>query len=319
MDAIRSCKIPANDVRSLAWDGDDLVDWAAGARRYSLEEEPVRSGINYAYGFDAVAISPSGEYQVLYKRLGTKGLVLRHGELVREINRSYYFAEEYEYPVALLSLEDGRELIAHCPDEYCRLEIEDLATGTRLTSSQSRAPDDFFHSRLDVSPSGRYLSSAGWIWHPMDAVQVYDIEAALKDATHLDGGGLLPRLFADESSAAFLDDKQIAVVQYDEPASMVLRILDLESSAELATIPLSRKLGTIMAVGPEHLLSLYEHPKLLHLPSNQIVGSWPEIRSGIQVSSILYNETVIPPPIALDPSNRRCAIASGDHIHVLVF
>lgn len=136
---------------------------------------------------------------------------------------------------------------------------------------------------------------------------------------HLDGGGLLPNLFADESSAAFLDDERIAVVQYDEPDSMALRILDLESSAELATIPLSQKLGTIMAVGPEHLLSLYEHPKLLHLPSNQIVGSWPEIRSGIQVSSILYNETVIPPPIALDPSNRRCAIASGDHIHVLIF
>jgi hypothetical protein len=139
MDAIRSFKIPANHVRSLAWDGDDLVDWAAGVKRYPLEADPGRIQINYAYGFDAVATSPSGEYQIIYKRLGTKGLVLRRGEILREINRSYYFAEDYEYPVVLFSREDGRELMAHCPDDYCRLEIEDLATGARLSNSAARA------------------------------------------------------------------------------------------------------------------------------------------------------------------------------------
>ena len=328
MDATKSFRIPARGARSLAWDGDELVDWVAGGVRHSLDGESSQPGIVYAYGFDAVSTSPSGEYQVIYTRLGTKGLVLRRGQLVREINRSYYFADDYEYPVVLFSGADGRELLAHCPDEYCRLEIEDLATGARLTSSKQRKPVDIFHSRLATTPSGRYLLSAGWLWHPLDAVHVYDVASALKDPTHLDGMGLPVNSWADESSATFLDERRLAVVQEGEGdtdedagacASRTLRIFDLETSDELATIHPAQKLGTMMPVGREHLLSLHDHPKLIHLPSNEIVHAWPEIRSGIQVSSILTIKNTIPPPIALDPIRRRCAIAADDHIHVLLF
>ena len=75
----------------------------------------------------------------------------------------------------------------------------------------------------------------------------------------------------------------------------------------------------MMAVGDEYLLSLHGHPKLIHLPSNEIVGSWPQIHSGTQVSSILTDQSRVPPPMALDPTNRRCAIAGKDRIHVLQF
>jgi hypothetical protein len=328
MDKPRSIKIPAKGVRSLAWYGDQLMDWVGGGVCYSLDGESSQPGVYYAYVFDAAATSPSGKYQVIYTRLGTKGLVLRRGEIVREINRSYYFANTYEYPVVLFSGAAGRELIAHCPDDYCRLEIEDLATGARLTSSEQRQPADIFHSRLSTTPSGRYLLSAGWLWHPLDAVNVYDVEAALKDPAHLDGMGVPVRAQADESSATFLDERRLAITQEDEretdddagpSASRALRIFDIETGAELATLKPAQKPGTMMAVGAEHLLSLYEHPKLIHLPSNAIVHSWPEIRSGTQVSSILTIKECIPPPIALDPTNRRCAIAVDDYIHVLLF
>lgn len=329
MDTPKSFKIPTRDkVRSLVWDGDELVDWVAGGVRYSLEGESECAHVNYAYEFDAAATSPSGEYQVIYTRLRTKGLVLRRGKVIREINRSFYWAHAYEYPIVLFATADGRELLAHCPEDYHRLEIEDLATGARVTHSQSRDPADFFLSRLAVSPSGRYLMSAGWLWHPLDVVQIYDVDAALNDPTHLDRGGLALNLWADESSATFLDDSRIAVTQRGEcdtdeedgPSPVgTLRIFDLETRAELTTIPAPQKLGTMMAVGPDHLLSLYEYPKLIQLPSNQIVHSWPEIRSGTQTSSILVSADRIPPPIALDPTNRRCAIAAEDHIQVLLF
>jgi hypothetical protein len=321
-------EIPATNVRSLAWDQSGLIDWVGGAVLYQLDGKSDRLRINYAYGFDAVATSPRGQYQVIYTRLGTKGLVLRRGELIREINRSYYFADAYEYPIALFTLEDGREVLAHCPNEYCRLEIEDLETGARLTELERRHPTDFFHSRLAASPSGRYLLSAGWIWHPVDAVHVFDITTALNDPTHLDGAGLPLNVWGDESSAAFLNDKWLAVAVEGErdddntegpPASRDLRICDLEAGTVLATIHPPQKMGTMMAVGDEYLLSLHEHPKLLHLASNEIVASWPQIQSGIQVSSILTDQSRVPPPMALDARNRRCAIAGKDRIHVLQF
>lgn len=321
-------EIPATDVRSLAWDRSGLIDWVGGAVLYQLDGKSDRPRINYAYGFDAVATSTSGTYQVIYTRLGTKGLVLRRGEHIREINRSYYYANAYEYPVALFTLKDGREVLAHCPDEYCRLEIEDLESGACLTESEGRRPTDFFHSRLAASPSGRYLLSAGWKWHPVDSVHVFDVAAALSDPTHLDGEGLPLNVWGDESSATFLNDRRLAVAVERErdddstagtSAERDLRVCDLEGGTVLATIHPRQKVGTMMAVGEEYLLSLHEHPKLIHLASNEVVGSWPQINSGLQVSSILTDQSHIPPPMALDPRNRRCAIAGNDRIHVLQF
>ena len=40
-----------------------------------------------------------------------------------------YQAHEYEYPIALYYLPDGRPAILHCPDEYCQMEIELIETG----------------------------------------------------------------------------------------------------------------------------------------------------------------------------------------------
>ncbi len=64
---------------------------------------------------------------------------------------------------------------------YNRLEIEDARTGEPLTAGPEREPDDFFHSRLAVSPSGRYLLSAGWVWHPWGCLVVFDLRQALAD------------------------------------------------------------------------------------------------------------------------------------------
>jgi hypothetical protein len=34
---------------------------------------------------------------------------------------------------------------------------------------------DFFHSRLAVSPDGRFLLSAGWVWHPLSLAEIYEL------------------------------------------------------------------------------------------------------------------------------------------------
>jgi hypothetical protein len=254
--------------------------------------------------------------------------VLRDGRLVREINRSYYHADAYEYPLTLLRLRSGREVLAHCPNEYCRLEIEDLVTGEPLTRSESRKPADFFHSRLVASPDGRYLASAGWLWHPMDAVSTYDVDAALADPTHLDGKGIGIGPWAEESSATFTSDGRLLVALYgveDEEGH-----LKAGARTELVTFDLNRphkpsltridgRLGTMMAVGLRHILALYEHPRLIDLTTGEVVCSWPHIESGLQTSSILQGTPADPPPIAMDRQGNRCAIADAAGITVLRF
>jgi hypothetical protein len=200
-------------LKSLCWRGDTLVDWASGGITYQLDGSSSHPRINWAYRFDAAVQSPSGRHAVVYERLGTKALLIEGTKLIRELNRSYYQAHAYEYPVAFCLTSDGRELLVHCPDEYCRLEIEDVVTGERLTRHNARNPTDFFHSRLAVSADGRWLSNTGWVWHPFGLVAVYDIAAALADPTLLDRIDTPGLAFSGEiDMAAFADADRLVLV-----------------------------------------------------------------------------------------------------------
>jgi len=323
---VEESRIPAQGVLSLVWDGDELVDMARGGWRYPLDGDPVPNPISHGNLFDAAVALPDSPWSVIYTRRGTKGLVLRGGQLVREINRSYYCADAYEYPIVLFRLRSGREVLAHCPDEYCRLEIEDLATGELLTRSASRKPGDFFHSRLITSADGRYLASAGWVWHPIDAVAAYDVEAALVDPTHLDGKGIGIDPWAEESSAAFTNDGRLLVALHglddDETLPKLtttteLLTYDLAHPKNPSRIELDGRLGSLMAVGPRHILAMYEHPRLIDLTTRKVVRSWPHIHSGTQTSSILQGKLADPPPMAIDGRLLRCAFADDTGITVL--
>ena len=166
----RRIEIAASDVRSLHWHGDLLVDWASGGIRYALDGRERGHWGTPKYRCDSAVVSPSGDFVVLYEKLGTKALVLAGNHVIRELNRSYYYAEAYEFPLAVFRVADGREVIAHCPNSYNRIEIDDLVTGRRLTRPGGPELSDFFHSRLAANEAGTMLLSAGWIWHPLESL-----------------------------------------------------------------------------------------------------------------------------------------------------
>lgn len=314
---------PAARVRSLAWDGDELVDWVDGVRRHRLDGSTIDRRVHWGFGFDAALTLPGSGYAVIYNRLGTKGLVLDDGKILREINRSYYFADSYEYPIALGRLPSERAVLVHCPDEYNRLEIDDLETGERLTGVARREPSDFFHSRLAVSPDARHLVSAGWVWHPVDTVQAYDLSIALVDPRHLDGSGIRLAAWSEQSSATFLPDGRLALWLMGDidgekaPAQTgELRIIDPLRPTDTKIISPVGCLGTILATDNDHVLALHDHPRLIELTTGTVARSWPEVRSGQQTSGILVNREP-PPPVALDAANRRCAFADDTGITVI--
>lgn len=317
----KEIRIPTQGVRSLAWDGDTLVDWVAGGQRYLLNGEIIPRSRSYAFPVDAAVVSPSGRYSVVYSGGGTKGLILCDGDDVREINRSDYQSRATYYPVALARLKSGREVIIHCPDEYCTLEIEDLETGARLTPPAGRVPCDFFHARLDASPDGTLLISAGWVWHPIGLIRVFDLDAALVNPSELDGSGFGIDVCEDESSAVFLPERRIAMALINhayttDDASVrrsdaVIRVFDLRTPTVWTDVEVNERIWLLMAVGHNHVLCFNQHPILIDLQTGAVIRRWPRLDGGTNAHS--------PIPYDCDCVRQRCAFADSDGITVLDF
>ncbi len=319
MKEIKRTIIPINrgrKVRSLCWRGDELIDWA-GSERYQLDGTSSGLGAIYAYRFDHAISLHHREYVVLYEQLGTKGLILKSGSIVREINRSFYQAHVYEYPVTLFTLADGREVIAHCPDQYNVIEIEEVESGKRLTSRTGESAD-FFHSRLQVSTNGKFLLSAGWIWHPFDTIQLFDIALALQTPESLDQNWHSDLINADVreiQSAAFNGPDLIVFGGESEEETPCLGVYSIQANSVLTSCGLDSPAGTLMPLG-DVAVSFYKNPKLLDLATGKVLIRWPELSTGQQNSSIVHHIDPVP-PIALDPLNQRFAVAESEAITVV--
>jgi len=319
--------IETNGVRSLAWDGDCVVDWVSGGHRYGIDGSITERLVNYAYKFDASIISPSGKYAAIFTSVGTKGALLRNGEIVRQVNRDFYCANAYLYPIAFAQLPDGREVLIHCPEHYCQIEIEDIETGERLTQSSKRDSADIFHSRLSVSPDGRWLISAGWVWHPVDVVHIYDLHEALRDPHTLDVVGIRPPGLWELSAAGFIDADTVVLGTSDEffgdeddeddnqPGENRIATWKIGATSYSSSIALEHPPGTVMALSDRFVVSMFKHPRLIDLDKGQTIHEWNDIDSGTQTSSITRDK--LPPPIAMDPQNARFAVAQEKNVRMV--
>lgn len=319
--------IPTTEsVRSLVWDGDSLVDWAGGGRRFALDGTMIDRPVRYAFSFDAAALSQSGQFTALIARTGTKALILRQGEIVRQLNRDFYQAEVYPYPLTFARLGDGREAVIHCGENYRQLEIEDVVSGVRIAAAAPRKPSDIFHSGLSVSPGGRWLLSAGWVWHPVHVVSFYDLREATRDSSVLDNPTIEPPGRWEVASAAFMDDDTALVGTLDEffgdegdvvddrPGKHAVAVWRIGSDSYTHTIKLTHPPGTLMPVGMNFVVTFFERPRLYDLRTGSLVAEWA-INSGQQTGSITWDS--LPPPIALQHDRARFAVASPTEIRVV--
>ncbi len=320
-------KIETQGVKSLVWDGDSLVDWVGGGQRFELDGGFISRNMYFPFRFDAAVVSPSGQYVVIYERLGTKGLLLCNGSPVREINRSDYCATAYEYPICFALLSDGREVLIHCPDEYCQIDIEEVATGTPLTDSFNRKPADFFHSRLMVDQSNQWIISAGWFWHPHGSLRLYSVAEAIDDPASLDGEGIFPQQPTEVSTAAFVGSCNVLLSTSEETFSdggydvdefrpKTLGLWDIEARKIRSMVEVVEPPGSLMPINDEYAVAFYKHPKIINLKTGEITCRMWELNCGEQTSSIIHHIDELP-PLAIDAPNNRFAIATNDKIVVL--
>ncbi|MEV4319753.1 hypothetical protein [Actinocrispum sp. NPDC049592] len=314
-------------MRTLVWQGGELYDVSVGWYRIDDGEHSRRSA-GYGSRFDAVTVSPRGDVVALTDTLGTKALLVSaDGNVIREFDRSYYYADRYRYPLALFTLPDGRTGLAHCPDDYNRLEIEVAETGERLTEGAGRKPADFFHSRLAVSASGRYLLSAGWIWHPLDTLAVFDLHHALAEPESLDvSGGLFKiRVETEIAGACFVGD-EIVVSTPDEPYDDELEEqLELEPNMLAGWSPVTGEYtwrkqldlaaGDLVPLGG-NVLALYDHPRLFG-PAGELIQEWPDLATGTAQSSIVAANAAFSGPARIAIGEDRFAVTDGERVTVV--
>lgn len=319
---------------TIDWVGDRIVDRNNGEQYYpEYDAYPPGRGMPRGVGYsfpgwlDGAVSSPDGRYTLLYTRRGTKGLLLRDGkDLIREVNRSYYCAESYEYPAAFFKVPDGRTFLVHCPNGYNRLDFEDVETGVIITNHSDRAPKVFFHSRLEISPAGRYLVSKGWFWHPWDIVVIYDISACLMDPLLLDE---IDQQVADGnvevSTASSIDESRLLVgasaeTPFDDERPVLLPpghigIWDMQLREIIHKVQPEVETGNLIAVDDAFALDLYRYPKLINLRTGTIEWGAEDIFSGEQRSAIVGSRII--PPMAWHRALRKLAIGGEKKIDVL--
>lgn len=313
--------IPVPRVRSLVWDGDTLVDWVGGGTRIDLTGRVVVPKVYFPFRFDSVQASPDGRFSVIYERFGTKALLLDRGDIARELDRSWYHADSYEFPITFIPLPDGQTALAHCPRGYDRIDIECAETGLCLTGAVERKPEDVFHSRLLSSPSGKWIASAGWMWHPFDVAHVWSVVDALRDPTLLDGQGVDMSIQNEVCSLAFLNDDQIAVATGGEDVEgdscgPVLSVMNATDGSEVTSCPLARPAGTMFFVDAKHLLCLYQHPRLIAFRSGAVAREWGDLETGTQTSSIIAHSASVP-PYAKHPTEPLFAVANHESVTII--
>ena len=329
-------------AKSLSWDGDDLVDYVGGGDRITLDGEVTEARRSYGYPFNRAVVSPSGRYWAVYDLRGTKGVVLgpdpeedpaksrpwwKGVKILREIDRSYYHARDYEYPITLGTLANGEEAIVHCPDSYCSIAIDRVEDGSRVATWSKES--SVFHSRLSLSPSGRWLLSAGWVWHPFGFARVYDAEKVIADPQDPDNQAVFSfgGLDAEAEGVCWLSDNSLVVStnpewpEDDDPdrsdpglSKGELGIWSMTEHDWVSRCRYPAHTGTMLPFG-DWVLSLYDHPKLLDPMTGSVLDEWPEIRTGTQTGSIHPSESL--PPVAVDATRDRFAVGGEEEIVVV--
>jgi hypothetical protein len=310
-------------VSPLAWDEDDLVEPMTG-RRIALDQPLSGRAFFVGYPFDRglCVRGLDAFWTLVYDNRGTKAVLYKNWKEHRELNRSYYFAKDFDYPIALTSISSGRVVIVHCPNSYNTVEIEDAETGEMLGKKKSDKME--FQSRLSVSTDGRFLVSAGWFWHPLGGAWLCPVNAICgsDDPREMEVGFSFG---AEIDAAAFLGNDHVVVsstseVVNDEPPISGLRPLQLgvwsiAESRWLSIAPLQEATGSIMP-WKEWVISFHEHPKAIELATGKVVHVWDQINSGKQIGSIELGEP--PPPVmALNPRKGRFAVCDSYGITVV--
>jgi len=316
--------IIANYFGTISWYGDAIIDWASGGKQYFLDGKILESRTYFPFAFDAAITSTNGTYAFVYQKLGTKGLLLKNGELLREINRSYYSANSHEYPCSFVEIK-GVTYLIHCPVAYNQLDFENVETGELVTNTADRMPEDIFHSRLAVSPDNSVLISRGWVWHPLDKTSIYNIKDCFSNPKLLDEFNWQLPPGAEICTASFIDSKHLLLGSSDEiindedirmPAKNIA-VWDLERNMmSNPPVPVKAAFGNLFAINESFTWDFYDFPKIISIDTGEIIDKDESINTG-KINSAIISSNTIKCQIIFNNRTKQVAISGKECIEVL--
>lgn len=315
----------ANSLNTISWFDNTIVDWSSAGTQYFIDGQIKQlQKYHFAFNFDGAITSTDGKYAFIYQKLGTKGLLLKEGELLREINRSYYCANVYEYPAAFVTLNNTTYLI-HCPVQYCQLDFENVETGEIVTNMPGRKADDVFHSRLEISLDNIFLMSKGWVWHPLNVVEVFNIDDCLKNPLLLGHSNLYPHVGTEICTASFINNTKVLIGSSDEVINedhlnhlppKHITIWNLENNQLSKPVEVTGPFGNLFVINEDYAWDIFSFPKIVNIHTGEIIDKDETIASGEQNSSIIHYHDKLP-LIAFNPQTKQIAIVQNNKIETL--
>ena len=167
--------------------------------------------------------------------------------------------------------------------------------------------------------------SAGWVWHPMDVANIYRLPDT-EETMELDTPFATVDTANEVSACSWINDELVVAANAESPevddeepfAGGSLGQWSIRSKKWSSLSVPDTTLGRLMPLGEDYVVSFYEHPKLIRVFDGVVVNEWPHINSGKQTGSIIHHIKSLP-PIAIDSSNLRFAVANDGRIHVISF
>jgi hypothetical protein len=171
---------------------------------------------------------------------------------------------------------------------------------------------------------------AGWVWHPYNVVELFDVGSVLANPHLLDNNENrydIP-IKAEVASAEFLDDDLIVVSTTEDHINEVdltdkhhlyahqIGLYSVNQEQFVKKINIGKKVGTIVPLTQDLVMELYQYPKVFDLNTGQIIQEFKEIDSGTQYGPFILRREKVP-SMAIDVKNKRVAIANGTKIDVL--
>lgn len=198
--AIRGIDLETNETFFTA-----QLDFELPARERQLAEH---FGVRDAA---TLVASADGRYLAVVQRFGLQGALfdVQNQTLLKSLAREDYHAEVSAWCIAIVN-----DVLVYAT-AWNRIEAWSISDLKRLAPTDAETTLNYFWGHASVSPSGRWLASFGWHWHPIGVVRLIDLHAWFRE-----GGEPKPEPFdvaADwwDDELCWLDDEQLALVGDD--------------------------------------------------------------------------------------------------------
>ena len=169
-----------------------------------------------------------------------------------------------------------------------------------------------------MSADGRYLMVCGWVWHPLDKVELFEIDECPKNPLLLDKAMISPDFGTEINSASFIDNNRILIASSDEEPfdDEVLPILPQKHVAiwnfvtnEISSpVKVDCEFGNLFAINEKLAWDMFRFPKIINLETGKLESKMEEINSGLQVSSILVGDPEAYPQISYEKHTGKIAV-----------